>query len=110
MALYKTEVVQGVANQRVYGTGLTSSEAERYRLKRVYIKTSAQNGNSIEFWFEKERFIDVIDNVIRTTDLDWQAAFDIDREIPVGRAIKPALLCGATASTIYVLYEYEIVG
>ena len=108
--LYKTEVVQGVANQRVYGRGLTSSEAERYRLRRVYIKTSAQQGNSIEFWFEKERFVDVVDNVIRTTDLDWQASFDIDREIPVGRTIRPALLCGANPTTIYVLYEYEITG
>lgn len=108
--LYKTEIVTGTANQRVYGTGLTSSEAERYRLNRIYVKTSAQLGNSIELWAEKERIFDVIDNVVPTTDLDWNASFTIDREIPVGRTIKPALLSGATATTIYILYEYEIIG
>ena len=36
--------------------------------------------------------------------------FEIDVDIPVGQTVAPALRCGGTATTIQVLYEYEIGG
>jgi len=108
MRYFHSETINGVANSTVYGSGLTSTEAEKKTLKRVYIITSARQGNFAELWREKERIAMIHDNALNLATDDTKTVFDVDIEIPVGQTVKPAVRCGGTATNLVIVYEYEI--
>ena len=109
MKFYESERIVGVANSTVYGNGLTSTEAEVKRINRVWIITSARQGNFAEFWIENERIANIHDDILPLNNESFRIEFPIDVELPIGKTLKPALRCGGTATNITVIYEYEIV-
>ena len=106
---YESETITGIANQRTFGTGITSTEPEKKRIKKVIVTTSAREGNYVEFWVEREKRGSIIDyNLPLNTDA-FRLELEFDTEIEVGRSFTPALYCGGTATTVYITYCYEIV-
>jgi len=106
---YHSEIITGVANQRTYGDGLTSTEAEKKRIKKVIVTTSARQGNYLEFWVEREKRGLIVDyNLPLATDT-FRYPLEFDFELETGRTFKPALVCGGTATNVYITYVYEIV-
>ena len=110
MRYYKSETINGVANQTVYGKGLTSTEAEKITLVNIYFITSARQGNYAEVWKEKERLAEINDNAIPLPADNPKQAFEMDIDIPVGQTVNVALRCGGSATDLTVIYEYEISG
>lgn len=108
MRYFDSETITGSANSTVYGQGLTSTEAEKKVLKRIYFIVSARQGNFAEIWKEKERLANIHDNVINLATDDTKTVFEVDIEIPTGQTVKPAIRCGGTATNLVVVYEYEI--
>ena len=109
MRFYASETITGVANSTVYGSGLTSTEAERKRITRVWIVTSARAGNYAELWIEKERIANVHDDVLSLNTDTPKFVLDVDIELEIGKTLKPAIRCGGTATNITVVYEYEVI-
>jgi len=106
---YESEIIAGVANQRKYGTGIVSTEAEKKRIKKVIVTTSGRQGNYVEFWIEREKRGSIIDHNLPLVSDTFRIELEFDIEIEVGRKFTPALYCGGTATTVYITYCYEIV-
>ena len=110
MRFYHSETINGVANSTVYGTGLTSTEAERKRITRIWAIPSARAGNYFELWIEKERIANVHDDLLPLATDTFRIDLPVDIELEVGKSLKPAIRCGGTATNVTVIFEYEIAG
>ena len=110
MLYYRSETIIGQANKTVYGKGLTSTEAEKKKLKGLYIITSGRSDNYVEVWKESERIAEINDMLLPLASDNPKQMVEIDVDIPVGQSVAPALRCGGTATTIRVVYVYEIGG
>jgi len=106
---YESETIAGVANQRTYGTGITSTEAEKKRIKKVIITVSDRANNYVEFWIEREKIASIIDTTLPIYSDAFRIEIEFDVEIETGRTFTPALYCGSTPTSAYIVYCYEIV-
>ena len=104
---YSYDIVYGVANEEKVGQGIYSHEVSKKVLKKIYLSTSARNGNIIKLYKEKELIFEVPDTVVALDTDNPKTCFDIDVEIPVGQHIYPALSCGGSASTVTIVFAYE---
>lgn len=104
-----SEIITGVVNSTVYGSGITSTDVEKKKLNSVVIVTSAKAGNFIEGWYERERTHVIADNVLPLVTDGYRIKIDVDEVIEQGKTWKAALRCGGTATNITVMYEYEVV-
>lgn len=108
MRLYTYEVVSGVANQEVGGTGITSTQEEPKRIIGVYVIVSARAGNIVKLAVEREDIAEIHDDFL-PTNTDFPKPFiELDLELPVGETLKPFIKSGATATNITVIYVYEL--
>jgi len=120
MAKYaKAFSITGVANTAVEDKGISSSEADHKHLEKIIINLTGHAGNKIEVWFEREKFFEIYDynldtseaastNVLKsTTKLN---EIEIDSDIPIGKTIQAVIRCGATAKDVYGSYVYHLVG
>ena len=106
--IYESERVVGVANTETFGTGITSTEAEPKTLAAVFITVSAREQNRIRLWLEREKILDVIDGVLPLEGDYFRYEIPVDLEIPIGRTVKPAVLCGGTATDLNIAFKYEV--
>ena len=110
MLYYRSETIVGQANKTVYGKGLTSTEAEKKTLKGIYCITSGRSENFLEVWKESERIAEINDMLLPVATDNPKQMIELDVQIPVGQTVAPALRCGGTATTVRVIYVYEIGG
>lgn len=108
MRCYYSETITGVSNTVVYGSGLSSTEAEPKRVLNVMVVVSARNGNMVEGWIERERILQVYDLLFPLQTDTFRLNLPIELEIPIGKTFNFAVRSGATATTLYVTYEYEV--
>lgn len=108
--LYWSEEVNGESNAVVYGNGLLSTDVEPKIIKRVWVRVSARAGNFIEFWVERERIAVIHDTYGRLNNENLDIVFEFNREIEPGRVFRPAIRCGATPTSVVIMYEYEVKG
>ncbi len=109
----------GVINNRVYDTGLTSTEAEKKHVESIIVSVSGHIGNIIEIWLEREKLFEIPDYCIDTDEVAGAAnpfksvvkkqEIPIDTEIPVGQKMQVAILCGGTAKNLRGCYVYRLV-
>ena len=107
-SLYFSEVIVGTSNTTVFGTGLTSTEAEPKKLKNLILTVSARAGNRVEGWYEREKRLDIIDRNLPLPTETHRVIIPIDFDIAIGKTWKVAINSGGTATDIYVTYEYEL--
>jgi hypothetical protein len=110
MSLYASETIVGVANTTTYGSGITSTEAEPKTLKKLHVTVSGRQLNRLLGYIEREKRIDVIDQILPLNTDAMRFVIDINEDIPVGRTWQAALQCGGTATNAFVVYEYDIKG
>ena len=118
MIFYKAFTVTGVANQTELDSGLVSLLEEKKKIRAVLINSSAHEGNVIEGWIGTNRVLECHDYLFDTQEETAGATaplsqnkisrIPLDKEIPAGQIFKIGINCGATLSTIYGAYEYEI--
>jgi len=113
----KSFSITGSANTTIFDTGLTSTEEEKRKLVGVIVSLSAQIGNIIEGWLEREKVVDLYDYVLNTHEasgtnmyksVNKELIIPIDMEIPVGQTFKMAVKSGATAINLFGSYIYEL--
>lgn len=109
MRLYESETITGAANAVVYGQGITSTEAERKRVLKIYVITSARQGNYFELWIGQQRIASIHDDFLQLNTDHPKQGLDVDVELEVGKTLVPAIRSGATATNITVIYEYELI-
>jgi len=108
MRYYQSEVIYGQPNKTVYGNGLTSTEAEKKRINKIYLVADNRAGNYFEGWIEKERVLNIEDSLIPIHGENFRIGLEVDIDLEVGKTFKPALRCGGTANKVIVVYEYEV--
>jgi hypothetical protein len=107
--LYYSETITGSANATVYGSGITSTEAEKKHLVELWVVVSARQGNFVEGWIEREKLVSVIDQVLSLPADAYRVSVPVDIDIDIGRTFKAAVRCGGAASNIYVTYVYTLI-
>jgi len=103
---YEYEVLNGIANKTVSGSGLMSNEVSHKKLEKIILITSSREGNVIDLYLEKEKIFSVKDDVANLSSDNPKQEYVIDVDIPVGQKIVPALTCGGTATNLTIVYEY----
>jgi hypothetical protein len=106
--VYYSETVTGTTNTEVLGNGITSTEAEPKTIKEIIITVSARQGNRVRGYVERERMIDIIDQVCQTRTDAFRLPLTLDLELPVGHTFKVGIACGGTATNVDVVYKCEI--
>jgi len=111
--------VTGVANTIAYDTEkLKSTEAEKKRLISVRLLVDEVADNDVQGYYERQKVFDYPDRLIdeETTAGATNKAkpgarvneIEVGLEIPVGEAFAVAIKCGATATDVYGVYNYEL--
>lgn len=116
---YKYFNVTGVINSTVYDTGITSTEAEKKKIKSVILSVSAYKDNLIKGSIEREEILSIQDNVVDTVELNAVTVnsratnktkeFALDHEIALGETFKIGILSGAVATNLKGCYKYELI-
>lgn len=117
MKFYQKISITGVINKTTFDDGLSSSKESEKRLLEVWLNVSGYADNDVELWHERNQFA-VIPDKLLGTDADLGAAnfpysttkilkVPVERDIPIGQAVKTAITCGATAKNLQGCYVYE---
>lgn len=120
MAKYaKAFKITGLANLAVEDAGIKSSEGDHKHLEKIILSVTGQAGNVIEVWFEREKFFEIYDYSLDTSEASGTNMYkstaklreiEIDRDIPVGKTIQAVIRCGASNKDVYGSYVYRLVG
>jgi hypothetical protein len=116
---YQRFAILGQANQTVWDTGISSSEAEKIRVRAIIASVSDYAGNIIRITLEREEIAQFTDYHFDTSAVfsgsyavkstSKIARIPVDVDVPIGHVLRVGLSCGPTANNIYGVYEYEIV-
>ena len=122
MRQFQTFRVTGVANSTTYDAGLKSTTAEPKKLISVHLEMSAYaatDDNNVQLWHEKTLVSEFPEKSFRTELAAATASTNVagkrseipvDLDVPAGEIAQVAIKCGATATNIRGVYEYEILG
>jgi len=106
--VYYSEVISGTANAEVLGSGITSTEAEPKRVRKVSVTVSSRQGNYFRIYVERERLANIVDYDIPLPDEPLRREYNLDFDLPTGQTLKAGVLCGATPTSVHVVYECEL--
>jgi hypothetical protein len=106
--VYYSETIAGVVNSEVLGNGVTSTEAEPKTIKEIILTVSGRQGNYVRGYIERERIINIIDQVCQTRTDAFRLPLTLDLDLPVGHTFKVGIACGGTATNVDVIYKCEI--
>jgi len=105
---YYSEKIQGAVNSTIFGGGITSTEAEKKHLNYMLVTVSARQDSRLEGWIEREKLVDVIDQVLSLPADAYRVEIPVDVSLDIGKTFKAAVKSGAVAVTAYVVYCYTI--
>ncbi|MBD3293821.1 MAG: hypothetical protein GF393_12930 [Armatimonadia bacterium] len=118
MKIYQRETVTGVANDRVYGNGIQSTQSDIKHILGVYINVDEYADNDVELYIERERILQMHDYFFDTYDdtggtstpysTSKQCFVPLDFDLTVGKVLQAAINCGVTATDLRITYVYEL--
>ncbi len=116
--LYQYFSVTGSANTTTYDSGITSTKDEPKHIDSILIHVSGWVGNKIQVWVEREKVLEIPDYLVVTDESTGSTntqkttnrliEFPLDIDLGIGKTLKVAIECGATAKNITGAYKYHI--
>lgn len=109
--------VTGVANTTTEYLVVESTEEEPKVIHAIHVNVSAQVGNRVEIWQEREKVADLYDYLLDTREASGTNQYksikkmqriDLDIDLPIGEKIKIMMVSGSTATDLHGWVEYTI--
>lgn len=107
---YATYLVNGAINAEVIGSKFISPENEKRFVQGVYLQVSAQEGNTINLYLEREKIAEITDYIIPTTAGVYNIFFPLNLQLPVGQSLTLSVQAGGTANNLRAVYLYNTGG
>lgn len=105
---YDTLQVTGSVNKEVISDKFTSPENEKRHLDGVYLNISAQQGNTVNIYLEREKLANINDYVIPTTAGNESNFFPLDLDLPIGQSLTLSVVSGGTANNLNAVLRYTV--
>jgi hypothetical protein len=115
---YKRFAVTGVINTTTPDTGIECTESEKIIVKALLISVSAYQGNIIEGWVEREKYVELYDYLLNTVLAAGAAnayastnkllRIPVEIKLQLGQIFRVAVNAGAAAVNLFGAYEYEL--
>lgn len=117
MIRFNPITITGVANDRTYDTGLSSSQAQPKTLHSVIVQVDEYEGNKLQGWLDTDKVFEIYDYNLDTREegstdkagmsMNRLNEIEVGVKIPVGSQFLIALECGATANNFTGAYRWE---